>query len=551
MTLRLRPTVQLIGPLVLTTVIPMSAAAQAPSDAAQRVDAIFAEWDASTSAGCAVGVVQDGLTVLERAWGMADLEHGVPNTPETIFEGGSVSKQFTAAAVVLLAIDGKLGLDDDVRTYVPELPDYGHTITLRHLMTHTSGLRDWGSVAQISGWGREERSHDHDDVLDILSRQSALNFAPGHEYSYSNSGFNLLAIVVGRVSGTSFADFSRERIFEPLGMRSTQWRDDYRRPVPGRSTAYSARGDGWKINRPIENVHGNGGILTTVGDLGIWNGALSDGRLGGSELVRMMHETGRLNDGSPIVYAGGLRVEPYRGVPSVTHTGSTAGYRAFLGRYPEQGLSVAMLCNASNVSTGGTGGRIADIYLGAAAADTPTPDYRASWAGGDPDAYSGLYREPVTGEVRRLHVENGTLHADGTPLLRLSEREVRVGTGTTRWIFESVSAPTSFLVEDWETFEQRWERVEPWSPDPAELSSFVGAYHSEDAETTYLVRVENGRLLVWQRPNDERALDPLYRDAFRMGGMIVRFRRDGSGRVDALSLSLGRVYDMRFERVEG
>ena len=306
--------------------------AQVPDDAGQRVDEIFARWDSVTSPGCTVGVTKDGLTILERAYGMADLEHGIPNSTETIFEGGSVSKQFTAAAVVLLALEGKLSLDDDVRDYIPEVPDYGTTITLRHMMNHMSGLRDWGSVAGISGWGRGERSHGHDDVLDIVSRQSVLNFEPGHEYSYSNTGFNLLAIIVGRVSGTSFAQFSKERIFEPLGMKNTEWRDDYRRIVPGRSTAYSALPEGrWEINRPIEDVHGNGGILTTVGDLGIWNQALTDGRLGGTQFVRMMHRQGRLNDGSEILYAGGLQVRQFAGVRSITHTGSTAGYRAYLG----------------------------------------------------------------------------------------------------------------------------------------------------------------------------------------------------------------------------
>lgn len=526
-----------------------SAVGQAP-DAAQRVDEIFAPWSSTTSPGCAVGIIRDGLTVLERAYGMADLEHHVANTPETIFEGGSLSKQFTAAAVVLLALDGELSLDDDVRTYVPEIPDYGQTITLRHLMTHTSGLRDWGSVAAISGWGREERSHDHADVLDILGRQSALNFSPGHEYSYSNSGYNLLAFVTARVSGMPFAEFSRKRIFEPLGLRNTQWRDDYRRIVLRRSTAYSATEDGWEINRPIEHVHGNGGILTTVGDLGIWNQALGDGRLGGSELVRMMHDTGTLSDGSAIVYAGGLRVEPYRGVASVTHTGSTAGYRAFLGRYPDQGLSVAMLCNASNVSTGGIGGRVADVYLGEAIDEAPRLDYETASAGRDLDAFSGLYREPVTGTVRHLTVDGGVLHDGSTPLVPLADGSFQVGGSTVRYLFDSGRA-SSFRVLDWQFTDRRYERVERWSPRQAELEGFAGTYHSDDAETTFVVRVDGDGLVVWQRPDDERRIEPVYRDAFRMGGTIVRFRRGPSGGIEGLSLSLGRVYDMRFERTAG
>ena len=523
--------------------------AQVPRDAAQRVDEIFARWDSADSPGCAVGVTENGLTILERAYGMADLEHGIPNTPDTIFEGGSVSKQFTSAAVVLLVLDGKLSLDDDVRKYVPEVPDYGPTITLRHMMNHTSGLRDWGSVAGISGWGRGARSHDHDVVVDIVSRQTALNFEPGHEYSYSNTGFNLLAVIVGRVSGTSFAEFSRERLFKPLGMRNTQWRDDYRRIVRGRSTAYSPRtGEEWEINRPIEDVHGNGGILTTVADLGIWNQALADGRLGGAEFVRMMHRQGRLNDGSEIVYASGLQVQQFAGVPSITHTGSTAGYRAYLGRFPDQGLSVAMICNASNVSTGGTGGRVARVFLGAAASDPEPPEgIRLSPAA--LEGFAGLYTEPITGNTKELRIVEGQLRDGNARLIPLSGDEFAVGNAGRRYVFDAAGR-SGFSIEDWQYTDHRFEPVEPWEPETADMRAFTGTYHSEDAETTYVLRMDDGELTAWQRPNRTRKLVPVYNDAFRMGGNIVRFRRDGTGRVTALSLSLGRVYDMRFGRVE-
>lgn len=544
-------TVALLTSLLALTLPPLPATAQIPPDAGLQIDRIFSEWASPTSPGCAVGVTKDGLTVLERAYGMADLEHGIPNTPETTFEGGSLSKQFTAAAVMLLVLEGKLSLDDDVREYVPELPDYGTPITLHRLMTHTSGLRDWGSVAGISGWGREERSHGHDDVLDILSRQSALNFTPGHEYSYSNSGYNLLAIIVGRVSGMTFPEFSRQRIFEPLGMRSTQWRDDYRRIVPGRSTAYSSTDDGWEINRPIEHVHGNGGILTTVGDLAIWNQALTDGRLGGPEFVELMHRQGRLNDGSEIVYAAGLRVEEFAGVPAVTHTGSTAGYRAFAGRYLEQGLGVAMLCNASNVSTGGTGARIARVYLGGAAQDA-VPPAGVSVPEARLRALAGLYRDPVTGDTRALRFEGGRLRDGGTELIPLSERELAAGASERRYVFTDSGRSGGFRIASWEYTDQRYEPVEPWSPSASELAAFAGTYRSEDAETTFVVRVENGGLTLWRRPADSWTLEPIYPDGFETRGWVLRFRRDrADGPVTGLSLSLGRVYDMRFERVDG
>ena len=219
----------------------MPVARQAAPDLAPQVDRVFKDWTATTP-GCAVGVNVDGRTVVSKAYGMADLEHDVANTPETIFEAGSVSKQFTAAAVLLLARDGKLSLDDPVSKYIPELPDYGQPLTIRHMLTHTSGLRDWGSVAGIGGWPRTSRVYTHAHVLDIVSRQRALNFTPGERYSYSNTGYNLAAIIVSRVSGMSFAEFTRAaRCSSRLGMTHTSWRDDYGRIVKGRALVVPGR----------------------------------------------------------------------------------------------------------------------------------------------------------------------------------------------------------------------------------------------------------------------------------------------------------------------
>jgi CubicO group peptidase (beta-lactamase class C family) len=356
----------LAGPLVW-------AQAVADRPAAARVDAVFARWSVSTP-GCAVGVGAGGASVLERAYGMADLERDVPNAPDTIFEAGSVSKQFTAAAVLLLARDGKLSLDDPVRKYIPELPDYAQgsgngsarTITIRHLLTHTSGLRDWGEVAGIAGWPRGRRVHTHAHVLDIVSRQKDLNFTPGTNWSYSNTGYNLSAILVARVSGQSFADFSRERIFKPLGMTRTSWRDDYTRIVKQRAIAYAPSTDGYREDMPFENVHGNGGLLTTVGDLLRWNENFVSPTIGDAAFVAEQQTPGRFTDGRVHEYALGLYVRSYRGVREVSHSGSTAGYRAFLARYPDQRFSVAVLCNAASANPTQYAHAVAEAFLGAA-----------------------------------------------------------------------------------------------------------------------------------------------------------------------------------------
>jgi CubicO group peptidase (beta-lactamase class C family) len=367
-------------------------AQDAAQDATQTLNAIFGAWDRSDSPGCAVGIEAPALgnAPILRAWGMADLEHGIPNTPATIFEAGSVAKQFSAAAAVLLEMEGVLSLDQDVRDWLPELPDYGASVTLRQMINHTAGLRDWGSLAAIAGWGRSDRTHTHDHVLDILVRQGALNYPPGDAYSYSNSGYNLIAMVIERATGQSFADFSRERIFEPLGLSNTQWRDDYRRIVPGRSAAYQWRGDAWVIDRPTEHVHGNGGLLTTVDDLLRWNRFLEGSERGEPQRVSWgnpdfygrMTTRGILTDGTEITYALGLVVDRLAGRASVTHTGSTSGYRAYLGRFPEDGLSVALLCNTGNANPGQLGGQVARGFLpeGGASAISETQNAASSAA---------------------------------------------------------------------------------------------------------------------------------------------------------------------------
>lgn len=345
--------------LVSLSAVPQSQAVVEPEP---MVDEIFGKWSTATP-GCAVGVGVAGRPELLKAYGMADLEHDVRNSPNTIFEGGSLSKQFTALAVQLLAADGKLSLDDAVRKYIPELPDYGVPVTIRHMLTHTSGLRDWGSVESIAGWPRTTRAYTHAHVLDIVSRQKALNFTPGDHYSYSNTGYNLAAVIVSRVSGMPFAEFSQRRIFGPLGMTRTSWRDDHTRIVKGRAMAYSDEPDGFHTEMPFENVHGNGGILTTVGDLLIWNQNFIRPKVGTAKLLEEMWTPGKFNDGAMQNYGLGLMVGELRGVKNINHSGSTAGYRAHLNRFPQAGLSVAVLCNVSSGDATRAANRVSEIFL--------------------------------------------------------------------------------------------------------------------------------------------------------------------------------------------
>ena len=353
-----------ISAAILTTasLIASQAVPARPASIDADVDRVFAKWTASTP-GCAVGVAVGGKPVLSKAYGMADLEHDVPNTADTIFESGSVAKQFTAMAVLLLAKDGKLSLDDPVRKHIPELPDYGVPLTIRHMLNHTSGLRDWGSVASIAGWPRTTREYTHAHVLEIVGKQKALNFPPGTQWSYSNTGFNLSAIIVSRLSGMSFAEFSKQRMFAPLGMTHTSWRDDHTRIVKGRAIAYREERDGYHIEMPFENVHGNGGLLTTVGDLLKWNENYVTPVIGDAAIAAEQAKAGHYNDGRELDYALGLFVGDRRGVRNIYHSGSTAGYRAHLNRFPAAHTSVAVLCNVSSGDATRAANTVSDLYL--------------------------------------------------------------------------------------------------------------------------------------------------------------------------------------------
>ena len=344
----------------------------APASHEADVDKIFAQWSTNTP-GCAVGVAVDGKPVLTKAYGMADLEHGVKNTADTIFEAGSVSKQFTAAAILLLAKDGKLSLDDPVRKYIPELPDYGTPLTIRHMLHHMSGLRDWGSVESIAGWPRTTREYTMDHVLDIVSRQKELNFPPGAQYSYSNTGFNLAAIIVSRVSGMPFVEFETQRIFTPLGMTHTSWRDDHTRIVKDRAIAYELKGSEYHTLMPFENIYGNGGLLTTVGDLLKWNENFEKPVVGDAAFVAQQQTPGIFSNGKPGTYAFGLVVGEFGGVKKVDHSGSTAGYRAQLSRFPDRHTSVAVLCNTANANATRSADAVADLYLFGKVRPAPLP----------------------------------------------------------------------------------------------------------------------------------------------------------------------------------
>jgi CubicO group peptidase (beta-lactamase class C family) len=529
--------------IALSLVLAAPLAAQ-QLDVGVIADSVFARWNSTHSPGCAVGVGRDGKTLLSRGYGMANLETGTPITAETIFESGSVAKQFTATAVVLLAMDGKLDLSDDVRKYIPELPQYDKPVTIRHLLTHTSGLREWSSLVATAGWPRGNRAHTQADLLDVVFRQKALNYPVGQYYSYTNSGYALAQTLVERVSGKSFQEFTRERIFKPLGMAHTQWRDDFTRLVPGRAQAYSREADGWHLAMPFEDVVGPGGMLTTVGDWLIWNEALAKSSLRAGwadSLTRRM----RLNSGREITYALGIVVSDYRGVKEISHSGSTGGYSTYLARYPDHGnLSIAVLCNSAQGAAGTYTHQIADKLI----ADFPPV---ATQQGGPVDAAAfarvhGIYRNERTHaaiEINGSAASRFRALADGSYLV-----------GGARWIFADAANGSErrakVVQADGDTVIGLYMGPRFWSPTRQQLQALEGAYRSEELGVTMQVKLVGDSLTYSNRAGRTFTLRPTYTDGFTRGGGAIWFSRDRSGRVSAMHLSEGRMWDLVLPRVK-
>ena len=528
----------------------ISASGQVPDKAkviagAERAFEKTAKTNTGPAPGCAVGVSLNGESVFEKAFGLAEMEHNIANTPQTIFESGSVAKQFTAAALVLLQQDGKLSIDDPVRKYIPELPEYDKPVTIRHILTHTAGLRDWGAVMALTGVGRGDRVVSQAVALDVIYRQKYLDFVPGAEYSYSNSGYQLAAEIVERVSKQKFGDFVGERIFKPLGMTKSSWRDNYQRIVPGRAQGYSKAGPTapWMLNMPFMNVVGNGGMLTTVGDWLKWNAAL-DAKTFGEPFVKALETQAILNDGRKISYALGVVVDDYKGIKEVTHSGGTAGYQTYLARFPEKKVSVAALCNGFPPSSGEIVYSVVDEIFGpfpepAKIETVPVPEARLK-------KYAGTWKNDITRNVNPITLDKGELKLGNTALKPMADGSFMLGDRKMRF---SDGSPATAVINNPDGSVTRLTLVAEWTPSAADLATFAGDWHSEEAQATMTFAVEGDKAFIVQRPTTRLPLRPIYKDHFATQGFVVWVTRDAKGNIEKLHVGGSRMRDMLFERV--
>jgi CubicO group peptidase (beta-lactamase class C family) len=530
-------------------------------DKTGEIDKIFS-WATPATPGCAVAVSQHGKPLVNRAYGSADLERDSPLSPSSIFDIGSVRKQFVAAAVLLLVEDGKLSLSDDIRKHFPELPDYGHKITVDHLLTHTSGIRDWTGLRPLAGG-------NVDDVVSLILRQRGLNFAPGEEWSYSNSGFVLLTDLVARTSGMSFPDFTRKRLFEPLGMKTTTSPKDLRDVIKNRALGYEREGNGWRVGMYVGNERGSGGagaILSTAADLVIWNDALTSSRLG-AFVTGKLQEQARLNNGRKLSYARGLIVGSHRGGTLVSHSGSAAGYSAWLGRLPAQGLSIAVLCNSDEASATALARRVGDQFL-------PAPDSQATAmagamspaavagstgaAGIDLSSKAGLFVSERTGEPLRLIVNKGELRIPGlgAALTAVTNDRFRNPGGDLFFMSQDefelhFLSQDEFELKSMEGQTTRYRRARPYSPTQAELQAFAGRYASDEVGSVFRIVPGKDGLMVHLENSSGKGSEirPVDSDTFQVSRVTLRFQRYKAGKVVAFDYSNPLIRNVRYMRL--
>ena len=507
-----------------------------------------AKTHAGPAPGCAIGVSLAGESVFEKAFGLAEMEHNVPNTAQTLFESGSVAKQFTASALVLLQQDGKLNIDDPVRKYIPELPDYGSPLTIRHMLNHTSGLRDWFSVRGLSGEGAGDHIITQQMIFDTVVRQKQVDFTPGSEFSYSNSGYQLAAMIVERVSKQKLPEFVSERILKPLGMKNTSYRDDFQRVTPGRAQAYSKNGDQWRLNMPLMNAHGGGGMLTTVGDWLKWN-AMLDSRTWNAGLVDALETRGVLNNGNKINYALGLQHGSYKGTPHISHTGATAAYRTVLVRFPREKVSIAVMCNGTAPESNAIAYSIADEVLGPFPANPP-PSAAAGGPVQQPEKYLGLWKNLRNRMATRISLNNGDLRFGSTVIRAMPDGSLMLGGSRMMVKRDAGGSPVSFdAASNNDTVS--FVREADWQPTVNDLNLFAGEWYSDDAEAKVRFVVEGTGAFVDLRNSPRIALKPLYRDAFTDGsGQLFWFDRDASGKVVRMHIGGSRMRDMPFIRIK-
>ncbi len=526
----------------------------------EQIDAIFQPWNKPSSPGAAIAVIEKGNLIFEKGYGLANLEYDIPVKPDTVFHVASVSKQFTAMAILLLEEDGVLSIDDDIRKYLPELPDYGNKITIRNLLQHTSGIRDQWQTLGIAGWSLMDVI-TQDQILRLLFRQKELNFPPGTKHLYSNGGFTLLAEIVSRSSGKTFPEFCMERIFKPLKMTNTHFHQDLTQIVPNRAYSYTNKGSSYAI-APLNYANvGATSLFTTAGDLVKWLDNFRAPVICKPASIERMQEPCILSDGKKINYGLGIGLGEYRGLRMISHGGGDAGYRSFVIWFPDDELGIAVVSNLATFNPNMVALQAASLFLEGKMEPLQTPDgpVKRTFITLKPETlkkYVGVYPLPTVGQSLETVMKEGKLCVGGPvqPPIELKP------TGENTFYVEQFLADVEFISMPNDGMKIKITqpgvitegvRTDGGIEEKMDPQEYCGTYWSEEVETQYTFFLKDGKLMGLHAHHGEFPLVPGMKDIFsttQWYAPIVKFIRDEKGKISGVNLGGGRVAAIRFER---
>jgi len=543
------PSARLLVLSLLLIAMPGWSHGQVSDSLAKKIDRVFSEWDKTNSPGCELAVLKNGKVIYTRGYGMSNLEYSIAIAPASIFHVASISKQFTGACIQRLALEGRLSLNDDVRKWIPEVPDFGYTITLGNLLHHTSGLRDQWDLQALAGW-RDGDLITEDDVMEMLQRQQGLNFRPGDEYLYCNTGYTLLGVVVKRVTGVSLRRYADSVFFQPLGMTSTHFHSDHSEVVLNRTSAYVRDGGRWAISIPVFDTYGATSLFTTVGDLAKWDENFYTAAVGGRAFIDAMLQPGTFNNGAVQNYASGLVLGEYKGRRTVEHAGADAGYRANFLRFPEEHFSVIVLANLGDINPANRCRQVADLFLPPVGGRDTGPDIVVDTA--KAGRWVGDYFDPVTKARMKVEVNGATLVNSGLlsingNLLRAMSDSVYSFNGTD-YRFHTAGDKTTLVLRSAGVQDRTLEKVKKVTVSLKGLEEFVGTYYSKELGVKYSVFMKDYTLRVKTPRYEAAELMPFTRDVFT-GPFVVEVERDKKGKVMGFLVSTGRSRNIRFEKI--
>lgn len=524
----------------------------------KAIDSVFTEWNKPDVPGCALGIIKDNELIYAKGYGLANMEYNIPNSASSVFRIGSTSKQFTAACIVLLAEKNKLSLNDNLKSLFPDFPEYAEKITIRNLLNHTSGIRDYLQISYLKGLGDDDFYLD-ENIMKWLINQSDLNFAPGEEYLYSNSGYWLLGQIVKKVTGINMAEFAKKEIFEPLGMNNTHFHNDHTKIVKNRASGYVPdSNDNYKISMTTLDMIGDGGIFTTINDIKKWDDAYYESNVLSRDFWSMMTQQGILNNGEAIDYASGLMISKYKGLKTVRHGGAFVGFRAELLRFPEQKLSIAIFANRGDANPSRMANQVADILLKDklieefankdknAEIDIPKEEFQLNQLVGDYEIQPGV--------VARLSIKNDSLNVLQTwnkstyNIVKVSANRFAIpGNENLRFTFSNLkdgfTQTLSVLQGGKETIAARKKEIDTSG---INLKNYAGSYYSKELDVNYNFEIKNEILIVRIeniQSNIECTISDLDQFSTELG--LIRFQRKG-GHISGFELDSGRVKNLKF-----